>query len=154
MVMGGRILIVDDDRSSVLLLEEYLADTATEMRSVTDSRLAEQVIDDFHPDLVLLDLHMPHLDGREVLRRLQVERSQQVFVPVIVLTADVSDVARKSALLLGADDFLTKPLDRSEVILRARNLLHTRQLFVELAETNRRLQRDRKPDFRQGRSID
>ncbi len=139
--MAGRILIIDDEISNVLLLEEYLANTGTEIRSVTDSCVAEQVFADFQPDIVLLHLHMPNLDGQAILRCLRAERSKQGFLPVVVLTADTGKVARKSVLLLGANDFLTKPLDRDEVVLRVRNLLHTRQLFVELAETYETLRR-------------
>src|SRR2546426_2749325 len=132
--MSGRVLIIDDELGHVLLLEEYLTGTATEIRSVTDSRSAVEAFLEFQPDIVLLDLHMPYFDGREIIRRLSSERSRLGFVPVVVMTADHSKVARQSALLLGANDFLLKPLDREDVILRVRNLLHTRRLFVELAE--------------------
>jgi putative two-component system response regulator len=130
---SGRILIVDDDPASLLLLSAYLADVGTEVKTVSESKLVEQAVYDFEPDLVLLDLHLPRPDGREILRRLRGARASLVFLPVIVVTADSSRVARNSALLLGADDFLTKPLERSEVVIRARNLLRTRQLCVELA---------------------
>ena len=63
------------------------------------------------------------------------------FLPVIVLTGDVGKSARNEALVLGADDFLTKPLDRHEVVLRVRNLLHTRRLYTELANTNQALEK-------------
>lgn len=64
-------------------------------------------------------------------------------LPVVVLTSDTSRAARNSALILGADDFLTKPLDRTEVVLRVRNLLRMRELFVDLAAANRALKSDR-----------
>lgn len=127
-----RILIVDDEPANVELLEAYLVDVAGEVRSVTNSADAEEVFHVFEPDLVLLDLHMPNPDGLELLRRLRGSRGRLGFLPVIVLTADASPAARTSALILGADDFLTKPLDRQEVRLRVRNLLHTRHLFKEL----------------------
>jgi len=85
-------------------------------------------------------LHMPDPDGLEILRRLRSVRASLVFVPVIVLTGDTGSVARNSALLLGADDFLTKPLDRYEVVLRVRNLLRTRQLYMDLARANEDLE--------------
>ena len=78
-------------------------------------------------------MHMPYFDGLEVLRRLRSARESLGYLPVVVLTADTTSVARNSALILGADDFLTKPLDRQEVILRVRNLLRTRHLFEEVA---------------------
>jgi putative two-component system response regulator len=140
--LHARVLIVDDEPANVLLLEEFLSDTATEVRGLTDSRQVEQVFKEFEPDIVLLDLHMPAVDGQEVLRRLSSARESLGYLPVIVLTGDTGRVARNSALLLGANDFLLKPLDRTEVVLRVRNLLHTRELFVDLAAATRLLQRD------------
>ncbi len=119
--------MVDDEPANLLLLEEFLSDTATEVCSLTDPREVEQAFKDFQPDIVLLDLHMPEIDGREILRR---------------LTGDTSRAARNSAFLLGANDFLTKPLDRTEVVLRIRNLLRTRELYVELAAANAALEQD------------
>jgi putative two-component system response regulator len=134
--MTSRILIVDDEPVNIELLEAYLADTDIEIRGVTDSRQVERVFDEFDPDIVLLDLRMPPPDGLEILQRLRGARLSIGFLPVIVLTADTTRVARNSALLLGANDFLTKPLDRDEVVLRVRNLLRTRELYVELAQAN------------------
>src|SRR5229473_3647124 len=130
--LPARVLIVDDEPANTLLLEQFLADTATEIRTLTDSRQVEQVFNEFAPDIVLLDLHMPGVDGQEVLRRLRSARESLGFLPVIVLTSDTSRTARNSALLLGANDFLIKPLDRTEVILRVRNLLRMRELFLSL----------------------
>src|SRR5712692_2669929 len=146
--LHARVLIIDDEPSNLLLLEAFLADTATEVRGLKDSRQVEEVFKEFEPDIVLLDLHMPAVDGLEVLRRLSSARESLGFLPVIVLTADSSRVARNSALLLGANDFLIKPLDRTEVVLRVRNLLHTRELFVDLAEATRLLESDQKSGSR------
>jgi putative two-component system response regulator len=137
----NRILIVDDDPASVVLLEAYLGDEAGEIRTVTESQHVEQAFLEFEPDIVLLDLHMPKPDGLEILGKLSSMRSSLGFLPVIVLTADTGRMARNSALLLGADDFLTKPLDEQDVVLRVRNLLRTRRLWVELAEANRALEK-------------
>ena len=128
------MLIVDDDPATVELLTAYLEDSVDEVRGLTDSRQVEHVFVQFAPDLVLLDLHMPQPDGFEVLRRLRSVRQSLGFLPVIVLTADVGHVARNSALILGADDFLLKPVDRDELVLRVRNLLRTRQLFLDVSE--------------------
>ncbi len=132
------MLIVDDDPVNVELLTTFLAGTVDEIRGLTDSRQVELVFASFQPDLVLLDLHMPEPDGLEVLRRLRGARLSLGFLPVVMLTADTGHVARNSALILGADEFLIKPLDREEVILRVRNLLRTRQLYVEAAEGRKR----------------
>jgi putative two-component system response regulator len=130
----NRVLIVDDDPAHVKLLTHYLAGHVDEVRGLTDSRQVETVFREYQPDLVLLDLHMPDPDGLEVLRRLRGARLSLGFLPVIVLSADSGHVARNSALILGADDLLTKPFDREEVILRVRNLLRTRQLYVDAKE--------------------
>ena len=143
--MSGRILIVDDEPTNVLLLESMLADTAGEIRGLTDSKQVEHVFAEFEPDIVLLDLHMPDPDGLELLRRLRSARTSLGFLPVIMLTGDTGKVARNAALILGADDFLTKPLDRNEVVLRVRNLLRTRQLYADLAKANAALEQKRDP---------
>ena len=128
------MLIVDDDPANIELLTAYLAGTVDEIQGLTDSRQVEIVFTEFQPDLVLLDLHMPDPDGLEVLRRLRGARLSLGFLPVVMLTADTGHVARNSALILGADEFLTKPFDREEVIIRVRNLLRTRQTYVEAKE--------------------
>lgn len=149
--MNGRILIVDDEPANAELLEAMLAQHADlDVKSVTDSRLAEHEFTEFEPDLVVLDLHMPEPDGLEILRRLRGARISLGYLPVIVLSADSSRLARNSALGLGADDFLTKPFDRTEVLLRVRNLLHTRQLYMELASAKEALEQ-RQPQGRQAR---
>src|SRR2546425_704012 len=105
--LRARVLMVDDEPENLLLLEEFLADTATDVYSITDPREVEQAFKDFQPDIVLLDLHMPGIDGREILRRLRGARDSLGFLPVVVLTGDTSRAARNSAFLLGANDFLT-----------------------------------------------
>ena len=139
--MSGRVLIVDDDPDDAEMLERFLAGEATAIRKVTNSELVEGAFQEFGPDIVLLDLHMPDPDGFEILRRLRRPRGSLGFLPVIVLTGDAGRAARGSALALGADDFLTKPLDRMEVLLRVRNLLRTRQLYADLANANEALER-------------
>ena len=140
----GKILVVDDEEANLALLEAILEGTGGQIRTLDDSRQVEQVFAEFEPDIVLLDLHMPEPDGLEVLRRLRSARNALGYVPVIVLTGDTRNVARNSALILGADDFLTKPLDREEVVLRVRNLLRNRELYVELARANLALEQKRR----------
>jgi len=142
-VAFGRILVVDDEEANLALLEAILAGTGGEIRTLDDSRQVEQVFAEFEPDIVLLDLHMPEPDGLEVLRRLRSARNALGYLPVIMLTGDTRNVARNSALILGADDFLTKPLDRDEVVLRVRNLLRNRELYIELARANLALEQKR-----------
>jgi signal transduction histidine kinase len=131
------VLIIDDSEDDVEMLRRFLAAEDTVVEGVTDSAQAEGAFRDFEPDLVLLDLHMQQPDGLEILRRLREARLRLGFLPVVVLTGDTGQAARNNALDLGADDFLTKPLDRQEVVLRVRNLLSTRRLHVELARSYR-----------------
>jgi len=135
--MMSRVLIVDDSEDDIEMIRRFLADDTIAIRGLTDSTQAEMVFTEFEPDLILLDLHMPQPDGLEILRRIRDARSRLGFLPVLVLTGDVGPVARNNALDLGADDFLIKPLDRNEVVLRVRNLLSTRRLHVELARAYR-----------------
>ncbi|HWO44172.1 MAG TPA: response regulator [Methylomirabilota bacterium] len=140
--MSARVLIVDDDPDDIAMIEKFLLEDADSIRSITDSKLFEDAFNDFEPDLVLLDLHMPDPDGLAILRRFRVLREKLGFVPFVVLTGDTGKVARNSALVLGADDFLTKPLDKHEVVLRVRNLLRTRGLYLDLARSNEDLERE------------
>ena len=131
-----RILIVDDEPANVALLEDMLSDQSyVQVKSTTDSREVVELCSEFDPDLVLLDLFMPHMDGFTVLEALSGNRTE-VFLPIIVLTADVNEQTKLRALNLGATDFLNKPLDHIEVLLRIRNMLETRRIH-QLLENRR-----------------
>jgi DNA-binding response OmpR family regulator len=127
-----RILIVDDELANIELLKAFLENVADDILGLTNPRDAEKVVNEFEPDLILLDLHMPGMDGLTLLRRLSRVRDNAGYLPVIMLTADNNKAARDAALQLEADDFLLKPLERQEVRLRVRNLLQTRHLFKEV----------------------
>ena len=139
---GARILIVDDQEANVRLLEAILRRGApgTEVRSTTEARETLGLFTAFQPDLVLLDLHMPHVDGLTLLGQLLESIPPETYLPVLVLTADVTTEAKRQALGRGARDFLTKPFDPTEVLLRIRNLLETRALHERLREHNRTLE--------------
>ena len=123
-----RILIVDDEPANVALLEDMLSDQGyINVKSTTDSRRVSELCGEFDPDLILLDLCMPHVDGFAVLESLRAERSV-VYLPIIVLTADVNEESKRRSLHCGATDFLHKPFDYVEVLLRIRNLLETRRI--------------------------
>ena len=127
-----KILIIDDEPLNVALLEDMLSEAGyKQLRSVTDSRLALETCDTFAPDLILLDLMMPHVDGFAILQALRSD-GEQVFLPVVVLTADANEETRRTALSAGATDFLLKPLDHVEVLLRITNLLEMRRLHIQL----------------------
>jgi putative two-component system response regulator len=130
-----RILIVDDEEPNVKLLERMLGRvTPAKLLSTTDSRTVTALYTEFKPDLILLDLRMPHMDGFAVLDALRPLIPRDAYVPILVLTADVTPAAKQHALSSGAKDFLTKPFDPAEIALRITNLLDTRALHVELED--------------------
>ena len=127
----ARILVVDDERVNVVLLERILEqDGYTNVRSTTDAYEAANLYDEHEPDLVLLDLHMPGLDGFAVMELLEQRISSDMFLPILILTADIRPEIKRRALSAGAKDFVTKPFDRTEVLLRIQNLLETRFLHL------------------------
>lgn len=136
-----RIMIVDDHPTNVALLRQLLAREGYQhIIGLTDARPVPDLIAAAPPDLILLDLIMPHYDGYAVLERLAKLLPATDFLPVIVLTADSAPQAKRRALALGAKDFLTKPFDAVEVLLRVRNILETRRLYLELQEANAHLE--------------
>ena len=126
-----KILIVDDDESNVALLEEILEDGGyRDLRGLKDPRLVAPITAEYQPDLILLDMMMPFLDGVEVMERLKSDIPIDAYLPILMLTADTTPSARQHALRAGARDFVTKPFDADEVLLRVNNLLETRALYV------------------------
>lgn len=125
-----KILIVDDEPVNVALLEEILAENEyTRFESVTDSKSALAMCNDFQPDLVLLDLMMPPPDGFSILESLR-SQPDHAFLPIVVLTADTNEQSKLRALAAGATDFLLKPFDHIEVALRIANLLRSRRAHL------------------------
>jgi EAL domain-containing protein (putative c-di-GMP-specific phosphodiesterase class I) len=136
----SRILIVDDDPANVRLMTRILQSAGyAQIMGLTDSRLVLEVRETWVPDLILLDLQMPHLDGLALLHLFRTQTAQSEFIPVLVLTADVSREALKQALEAGANDYLTKPVDVDEVVLRVRNLLAIRLSHEGLKNSNQLL---------------
>lgn len=137
-----QILIIDDQETNIALLETFLEDEGyTRYTSTTDARQALPLFLETKPDLVLLDLHMPHLDGFRVMEQLCAQVPPGEYVPILVLTANVNPEVKRRALLEGARDFLHKPLDFDEVSARIGNLLETRFLHRHLQERNHILER-------------
>src|SRR2546426_1431436 len=136
----AKILIVDDEQAMVRLLELLLEHVGyTNLRSTTDPREVLECCAEFQPDLILLDLRMPHLDGIQVLKQLE-ERRADLYLPVLVLTADVSRESKRAALEAGASDLVTKPFEQTELLLRIRNLLEMRFLHQDLRRQNETLE--------------
>jgi EAL domain-containing protein (putative c-di-GMP-specific phosphodiesterase class I)/DNA-binding NarL/FixJ family response regulator len=134
------IVVVDDEPLNVELLSRII-ERAGLGRCVgfADARSALDSIDGSEPDLVLLDVHLPGMDGFAAMDALQRHLSPDAFVPVVFLTGDVDRDVRTHALAAGAKDFITKPFDIDEVVLRCRNLLETRRLHEELRVHNQAL---------------
>jgi len=140
-IPGSVVLVVDDVEANVMVLERLLGRAGA--RSVVGITDARQTVEQYHaiqPDLILLDLHMPQLDGHAVLETLAAVIPSDSFIPIVVLTADTTFEARQRALALGAKDFLTKPFEQVEVLLRVNNLLQTRRLHLALQAHNAALQ--------------
>ena len=132
-VQALRVVVVDDNPANVLLLQRLLRTAGlTGVEGFTDPSAALERCVESVPDLLLLDLHMPKPDGFEVMEALQARIPPDAFLPVLVLTADAGGEIKRQALAAGAKDFLTKPLDNIEVVLRVRNLLETQQLVRSL----------------------
>jgi putative two-component system response regulator len=138
-----RILAVDDEESNLLLLRRVLErDGYTHVAATTDPTRVPGMFVESRPDLVLLDLHMPGMDGFELMERLAPGPGDGPGVPFLVLTADATNETKRRALSLGARDFLTKPLDQIELLLRVRNLLQVQQLQDRLREHNANLENE------------
>ena len=132
----ARVLAVDDTPANLELLKAVLRRAGLpDVQTVTDPRQAMAAVTALEPDLVLLDLHMPHLDGFTLLEQI-VQHAAGSYLPVLVLTADTTTDAVHRALGAGARDFLTKPFDVTEVVLRVGNLLETRALHQRLRRTS------------------
>ena len=129
-----RILIADDNPQGVELLEAYLAAGDYEIRTAADGEETLARVRDWQPDLILLDIMMPKISGFEVCKRLRADpKTTRIAVLMITALDQPSDIDR--ALDAKADDFVTKPINKSELLLRVRSLLKARQEKTELRRT-------------------
>ena len=137
----ARILIIDDHEANVEALKRILRRAGfTTVNSATDPVDGVALVQGWDPDLLLLDLHMPRLDGFGVLEAIRPRLTDGSYLPVLMLTADSSEETKRRALAGGAKDFLTKPFDPTEVLLRIENLLETRSLYRAIREQNQQLE--------------
>ena len=135
----AKILVIDDEPSNIRLLERMMESFSEselfgglEWRCTTDPRQAIPIFAEFQPDLVLIDLYMPHLDGYQVMEQIRRVIRADEFLPIVVLTSDGTPETRRKALFAGASDFISSPLDPTEVKLRIRNVLERRFLNQKL----------------------
>ena len=133
---NARILIVDDEPANVALLRRLLERAGFDkIESTTEPADAAQLYVKYRPDLILLDLHMPGMDGLAVMDQLN-EIAEASYLPILMLTGDITPVARQEALTRGAKDFVSKPFHSDEVLLRIRTLLETRFLYFQVQSQN------------------
>jgi putative two-component system response regulator len=154
-IFDRRVLIVDGELQDVLLLEKILRDAGyTCIQSTTDPRTVCAAYIDFQPDILLFAMHMTGPDGFEVMDQLKPMIGKRTFFPILVLTNDKTKAIKHKALGHIAQDFLTKPFDPAEVLLRVKNLLVTQTLHHRLESQNQLLIeriRDRTNDLEQAR---
>jgi len=129
-IKKSNILIVDANTANIALLENILEDAGyDEFTSTTDPRTVLSLCMEEEFDLILLDIRMPHMSGLEVMEVLAKEFPAGYYLPILVLTAQLDQETRQKALAFGAKDFLTKPFQHWEALLRIRNQLETRYFY-------------------------
>jgi putative two-component system response regulator len=133
----ARLLVVDDDRATVMFLQGLLEKAGyARVLTTTNPREASALFDAMSPDLVVLDVQMPVMDGFGVLQELQPRIAPANYLPILMLTGNDTPEAKRRALFSGAKDFLTKPFDPLELLLRLHNLLEARFIHLKLREQN------------------
>jgi len=149
---NAKILIVDDHPANLLLLEKLLVISGFHnIKTTTDSRETLELYTKFKPDLLLLDFRMPYLDGFQVMEQLNSYKEDD-YLPIVMITAQDDREHRLKALKTGAKDFIVKPFDHAEVIMRIRNNLEIRLLYNEVRLHNHQLEekvQDRIKEFQE-----
>ena len=137
---NARILIVDDEDANIEILQRILSRAGfTRIESTNDSREVGALYIEHRPDLILLDLHMPHMDGLDVMDQLN-EIAEASYLPILILSGDLTPEARREALSRGAKDFVNKPFQQEELLLRIKTLLETRFLYIQIQSQNQLLE--------------
>jgi CheY-like chemotaxis protein len=129
------ILVVDDTEDNLDLLEFALKRKPIHMIRATSGEECLQLAAQHHPDVILLDIQMPEMDGFETLKHLRASK-KSADIPVIFLTAKRKDaLSIEQGLLLGAEEYLTKPIDTDELLVRTRSLVRLKRMEAELERT-------------------
>lgn len=135
----GHVLVVDDEENNRILLRDLLEVQGYKVSEAEDGEQALQKVMESPVDVILLDVMLPKLDGFEVCRRLK-RNPQTALIPVLLVTSLADRQDRLMGMEAGANDFLTKPIDAQDVLLRVRNAVGMKQLFDRLQENYRRFQ--------------
>jgi putative two-component system response regulator len=134
-IREAKILVVDDHEDGVMLLQQLLQKAGyANVFATTDSRETVGMCEEIAADLLLLDLNMPPPSGYDILDQLALRPGKENRLPILVLTADITPMAKLKALSLGAKDFLTKPVEQVDLLLRVRNLLETRFAYRQMEQ--------------------
>ena len=137
---NARILIVDDEDVNIEILQRILTRAGfTRLETTNDSRQVSALYVEHRPDLILLDLHMPYFDGLDVMDQLN-EIAEASYLPILILSGDLTPEARRDALSRGAKDFVNKPFQQEELLLRIKTLLETRFLYIQIQSQNQLLE--------------
>jgi len=136
----GRILVVDDNRDNIEIIATRLRYRGYDMVEASDGHEALEKVRTQAPDLILLDVMLPDIDGYEISRRIKND-ADLPFIPIILVTARDSTQDKVAGLDAGADDYLTKPINFPELEARVRSMLRIKRLQDELEEKNRELER-------------
>jgi CheY-like chemotaxis protein len=132
----SKILIADDNATNVELLEAFLADLDCEIQVAVDGRDTLDKVDSFEPDLILLDIMMPKLSGFEVCKKIKGDpRTRQIMVLMVTALNEQGDIER--AVKAGCNDFLSKPVNKLELVTRVKNMLTLRHVTDELERLRR-----------------
>ena len=123
-----RILVVDDDKNTRRLMRAVLEDAHYEVETAADGADALRVMDAAHIDLVVLDIMMPNMDGYELTKTLRASNSD---LPILMVSAKQLPEDRKRGFLVGTDDYMTKPVDEEEMLLRIKALLRRAKIVSE-----------------------
>ena len=129
-----KILIADDNPQNVELLEAYLGDFGCEIRTAFDGEETLKVVEEFIPDLLLLDVMMPRLSGFEVCRKIRANpQTKELLILMVTALNEAADFER--GVQAGTDDFLTKPVNKVELLCRIKSMLRVRHLKTQLERT-------------------
>ena len=136
-----KLLLVDDEAHCTKLMEALLKQAGYSRITITnDSRQTLELYQQVKPDLVALDMRMPHMDGFDVIRQLKQVIPAEDYVPILIVTGELDAPTKHKALAEGAHDFINKPVDATEVVLRIKNQLQTRHLHQQLRMHNEHLE--------------